>query len=878
MTIPTGRFWAKHDETTGSWHPLIAHSADVAAVLERLLDDDSAIASRLARAYGHDRLEPAVKAALIYLAVLHDLGKANHGFQEKYLPWESRRSWPVDGHVKMVLESLGTSRPLQTLISEILKPFAGHPLDTMGLFVAALCHHGRPYGLDVGSAPFSRLWDPDARPGWDPPAMIQRLIAHARRWSGLDNFVDPIDVPLDAAFTHLFAGVLNLADWVGSTESIFEFTPEADDDPDSYWEQAREKARDACARIGLVPDTRVPARSGSDLLAQLFPRVFPANDPTPLQRRISEMPLPSPGSRILIESETGSGKTEAVLALYARLRAEGRAAGLVFALPTRATASAMHERVLATLPAAYAQGPRPTVALAMGGAHVRADTDEPSLSEVPRTYEDLADQELTAWASSGAKKFFAAEIVVGTIDQVLLSGLLVRHAHLRLAMLSRHLLVIDELHSCDRYMAEVLAQVVDFHTSTGGVAAFMSATLSSVERRRYGGTDDVPSLDEAVRRPYPVLSISDSPEAPWRDEQLEHGGMVHSREVIWSTCSEDEGIEAALAAARAGARVCVLRNTVTGARSSVRAIQERGGESLLWRPPDSPHTPAYHSRYTQPDRMALDEAVLGSYGTMGRAHGTVLVATQVAEQSLDVDFDYMVTDLCPIDVLLQRIGRLHRHRRDRPAGYDAARVAVIEPDKPLLDYVHGDEMYGPHGWGPVYEDAGDLELTLRTVRDSERGSILIPDDNRALIEGVYHQEPREALATESGRWDAAFVVNEGKNLGRAVHAASASIDFRADYMENGARFSASAEASIRTRLGDDRVRVELDFDVPMFYADSNRALPVRHIDLPFHVVGELDEDNPSPRVADVELMPDAVQFSVNGRGPIRYDADGWHWP
>lgn len=877
MAIPNGRFWAKYDAMTGNWHPLIAHSADVAAVLARLLADDSPLASRLARLCGRDRLEPEVRSALIYLAVLHDLGKANHGFQEKYLPGGYSRRWPADGHVKVVIESIPMCPPLQLVIRDILDPIAGDPQDKMELFIAALCHHGRPYDISTPPAALARIWDPNARPGWDPLAMIRRLIHHGMRWSGLDQLPGPIEVPLIPEFTHLYAGMITLADWVGSTESIFRFRPEADDDPDRYWSLALERARTACVRIGLVPETRIVARPGTDLLKQLFPKVFNANLPTPLQRRIAEMSLPRPGSRILIESETGSGKTEAVLTLYARLRAAGLAAGLVFALPTRATATAMHERVLSALPSAYPTGPKPTVALAMGGTHLRLETNEGVIAEDPLTYEEREQGELDTWASSSAKKFFAAEIVVGTIDQVLLAGLLVRHSHLRLAMLNRHLLVIDELHSCDRYMAEILAKVVDFHTTAGGSVAFMSATLSDLERRRFGGGGEESTLAEAISRPYPVISICDAPGEEWRDEALDYSNTNSNRQISWSTTSEEEGLAAAIAAAEAGACVCVLRNTVSGARASVEKITELGGTALLWRPSGSTYTPAYHSRYTQPDRLALDAAVLASYGKGGRARGTILVATQVAEQSLDVDFDFMVTDLCPIDVLLQRIGRLHRHHRDRPHGFEEARILVVVPEKPLIEYHHGDKLNGPNGWGPVYEDVGDLELTLRLIESPEYQNISIPAQNRDLIERVYHPEPRAALAAESERWGSAFIVNEGKNLGRAIHAGGASIDFSLSYMENGERYEMALEQKIRSRLGDDLVRVELDFELPCFYADPERSIPIWHVDLPFRIVGDLAQDRSSHRITDLEITGESIQFTINGRRSVRYDTQGWHW-
>src|SRR5690606_3412037 len=125
MIIPPNRFWAKFNEEKGTWHPLIAHSADVAAVLARLLEDDSLIAARLARAAGLERLSPEVKAALVYLAALHDFGKVNHGFQEKALPSGKRRRWPETGHVTVVLKSLSTTPVLQRLITEMLQAFSG---------------------------------------------------------------------------------------------------------------------------------------------------------------------------------------------------------------------------------------------------------------------------------------------------------------------------------------------------------------------------------------------------------------------------------------------------------------------------------------------------------------------------------------------------------------------------------------------------------------------------------------------------------------------------------------------------------------------------------------------------------------------------------
>src|SRR5690606_26951086 len=155
----------------------------------------------------------------------------------------------------------------------------------------------------------------------------------------------------------------------------------------------------------------------------------------------------------------------------------------------------------------------------------------------------------------------------------------------------------------------------------------------------------------------------------------------------------------------------------------------------------------------------------------------------------------------------------------------------ITPEKPIIEYVQGDSMRGPHGWGPVYGDPGDLELTLRLVRDPTWATITIPDHNRELIERVYHPAPREALANESDAWEKAFIVNEGKNLGRTVHARGACIDFQVGYDENGPHFDPIAERRIRTRLGDDSIRIEIGVEVPSFYTDAGGSAPVSTLDI-----------------------------------------------
>ncbi len=888
--VPEGRFWAKlHPrENPTTYHPLLAHSADVAAVLRRLLQRDSVLAARLARSAGLDELPAGMMARLTYVAALHDLGKVNHSFQDQWKP----HAGPSKGHVRVLLESLSYKRLRQTL-RELLVPLMLPSEHASELLRTAICHHGRPW--DPPSHPIEPIWRADSRTGRDPLAEIRRLAEMARVWSGLDEDEAREAPPtLTPHFLHLFAGALTLADWIGSTQSAFPLNPAAGEDPHGYWQEARQRADRACAAIGLTPKTVVASLTGLPLLERIFPKVFGAQrpdhlldaKPTPLQEHVAGMELPASGSRVLVESETGSGKTEAALALYARLRSAGRVGGLVFALPTRSTATAMHARVAAAVEAMYEPGVRPTLALAMGGDQAHAEVTggraeaRDLVAEEPDTYPDAAERELTHWSSGSAKKFFAAEIVVGTLDQLLLGGLAVKHAHLRLAAFNRHLLVVDELHSYDRYMAEVLQRVLDVNSATGGVALLMSATLSDRERLRFGGLvqsddDEQTPFGAAAERPYPVVSVCARPGEPWTDTELEPASGPSKPPLGWRLCDAAAGLESAVHAARAGARVCVLRNTVKEARGTIqKLLEEHGARELLWRPEGSAHTPAYHSRYTLPDRKALDTSVLNAYGrgcTAGA--GRILVATQVAEQSLDVDFDLMVTDLCPIDVLLQRLGRVWRHReRDtaRPVACCETQAWIIEPEgglEPLL----AREFGGENGWGTVYKHLGFLELTRRTIQDHR--TVEVPKDNRALVEAVYHADRLDLLRHSSEAWQAHFDAQEGRTCSHEVTAKGVVVRFDDTYLANADRFNRDITGSVRTRLGDDRVRVKLPHSLAAFYDPAGRA---DSVDLPLDLLQRADVDLQDPRATGGSAVAGIIQYALQNL-TFRYGPQGWEW-
>lgn len=803
---PTG-FWGKLKRRDGyrsgpvvAWHPLVDHCADVAAVGEALLQV-GLLRRRLAALAGLDDLDPVQVARLGTLMALHDFGKVNHGFQRKGLP----EPYDTAGHVREVIAFIAQApdqlffRLTESLALEEIYRWGGGEEGAAGqLLAASICHHGRPYSVrDTSLLCRDELWEEREV---DPFTGIEELAAATRSWFPRAWSADGSHLPAAPAFQHGFSGLVMLADWLGSDERFFPFRDTSD--PPDRMAFARRRARQALGWIGLDPEPARAIREGASLsIASISEHTTPRPAQAavlelelPLELAVPpELPMPAPASVTLLESETGSGKTEAAVLHYLRLFQAGQVDGLYFALPTRAAATQIHGRVVEAVARAFPEE-APPVVLAVPG-YIRVDEAEarrlPDFevlwddSEAKSRDTGSGESSVLArrgWAAEHPKRYLAGAVVVGTIDQVLLSTLKVSHAHLRSTALLRHLLVVDEVHASDSYMERLLREVLEHHLRAGGHAFLMSATLGGQARERYlklargegGGME--PSYGDALETPYPLLTRATAAGVR-REIPLE--ASVASKRVqveLWPAAAEAQSIvRRALEAAGRGARVVVLRNTVTDALPTQLALEEeaarRGREDLLFRCAGRPAP--HHSRFAPQDRRALDRAVEARYGKeAGRAasaeEGCVVVATQTLEQSLDLDADLLITDLAPMDVLLQRIGRLHRHReRDpsRPEGFRTARVVVLVPEErdlgSLIDEREG-AAWGPHGHGTVYADLRVLEATWAELE--ARQVLEIPGDNRQLVEATVHEARLASLPEELGE---AWARHQERTLGKA---------------------------------------------------------------------------------------------------------------
>ena len=298
---------------------------------------------------------------------------------------------------------------------------------------------------------------------------------------------------------------------------------------------------------------------------------------------------------------------------------------------------------------------------------------------------------------------------------------------------------------------------------------------------------------------------------------------------------------AAAETARAGARVLVLRNTVSAALPTQAALEARLGV-------DGPHlfrthgvACPHHSRFAAQDRRRLDEAVEQTFGKASPNRGVALVATQTVEISLDIDADLLITDLAPADVLLQRIGRLHRHARDRPVGFEAARVVVLTPPERDLAAFLKPRPRGRHGLGSVYRNLISVEATWREL--DARPTLMIPADNRAVVEAAVDEARLRALAESLG---GAWPRHQQDTLGKAGAERGAAAVHALDWSQDWESLRwPSHDERVATRLGQDDRLVRLSAPMPSPFG----AAPITELKVP----GWMARDVPlEVEIAEVE--------------------------
>ena len=881
----TNRFWAKWDKDDETQeveiHLLEHHLADVGACFEALANQPT-IRARLASAGDVDALDDAAASRLCVFAALHDIGKVNVGFQTKTwdpdlrprgIGWAGHTSDLVpilDGKdretVKWFFDALGWD--------EILAWDNDNGETACGIFVAAMSHHGEPLDLRSDKQRNTKIWRP--RGDLNPQDQVSRIGELIRRWFPDAFEKDAQLLPSAPAFQHMFLGLCTLADWIGSDRERFPYRSEPDDD---YFENtARPRAQDALKEIGLDIGNQRDAvgamSAGFSDASRIFDHIR-GFAPNPMQEAARDIPLDE--RLAIIESETGSGKTEAALWRFARLYESERVDSLYFALPTRAAAVQIHGRVKAFVKSAMPDGDAaPLPVLAVPG-YVRAgDFDGRHLPNYRVWWED-GFHDGRRWAAESSKRYLAAQVAVGTVDQAMMAALQVRHSHMRAACLSRSLLVIDEVHASDPYMRAIIEALLKAHLGAGGYALLMSATLGSSARRRWlspsrraAANDNFP-LDDAINEPYPSIAVRGT-NGVERVKGVGSNDRAKSVRVEARPLMGDFAATAkiALDAARDGAKTLIIRNTVRYAIDTQRALESAAGDGEARAPlfgiDDNPAP--HHSRFAASDRRLLDAEVEKALGSpRSREGGIAVVGTQTLEQSLDIDADLLITDLCPMDVLLQRIGRLHRHRDNtRPDAYRDARCIVLTPriDGEDLSPLLKKGGQNPNGLGPrgnVYPDLRISQLTLRLIAASAANGEAwhIPDMNRHLVESATHEKALREFDGLGDEWVELRKNINGERFADDLTARHVIVKRDKTFLEREVRFISDVEDRIRTRLGDDNIEVELDPPPPSPFNGAE----IETVSIPLRLVGEGNVPKETPIAP--QTTSDSFEFAIGDR-------------
>ena len=789
-------------------HLLAYHCLDVAAVGIESLLRLPALRSLFSRSL-HLR-EEVVEAWIGFWLSLHDLGKFSEAFQsqcpEVFQHLRGRVPNPAKPYT-LRHDSLGMLFWKEVLCDHVFAeawfgPQSQEQSQNMadsldGWARACTGHHGQPPTEgDHWRQHFDPLQDRDAALAFAEAMRRQFIttdVASAIAAQEPHSFL--------AASTELswwLAGLAVLADWLGSNTQFFPYL----DQPiplAEYWQRARRQATEALDASGVLP----PPSAAAMPFAGLFPRIA---NPSPLQHWAAEAPLASGPQIHLLEDVTGAGKTEAALMLTHRLMAAGCADGFFIALPTMATANAMYGRIAEAYALLFSGGA--SLVLAHGQRRL---VDDFAATVLPaddhehdaRQLDDTASARCTAWLADHNKRALLSPAGVGTIDQVLLAVLHSKHQSLRLLGLVRKVLVIDEVHACDVYMQGVLEVLLAFHARAGGSAILLSATLPQRMKQALLG-----AFAKGLGQRAPLASETAYPlVTSWCSSLPQHVTQcavatrpdVRRQVLVQSSSDVAEVVATIRQALAAGQCICWVRNTVSDAIAAFDLFK-----------PDLPpeRLMLFHARFALRDRLTMERRVLALFGprsTRFRRAGRLVIATQVVEQSLDVDFDLLVTDLAPIDRVIQRAGRLCRHRRTPNGTRLKDPAAPDQRGEPLLwvltppwaeqpDVRWFKEAF-PKG-AAVYPHHGQNWLTARALRgDDGQGAFTMPDDARRLIEGVFGAD-----AEIPPGLDANALAAEGQGFADLTQAQMNTLTLSQGYQRKGIDWW--TEAKTPSRLGE----------------------------------------------------------------------------
>lgn len=710
------KLWAKSKPR----HPLWKHLLDTAAV--------SLALPPLALVKGWEA------AHIAFLAGLHDIGKADSRFQFQIPQFVNEliaAGYPATADARCRHERISAKFIKKMLEDEGLSP---NVADTISR--AVVVHHG--------------YWNETARDVGPEYATARKQLIEKLK-SVLDIQGLPKSFSSDhSSFGMRLAGHIVLCDWIASNEKFFSDARLKDISESDYFENVRNVAADWVKNLGLMRNKQ----NGQPYNIVTTPR--------PIQQVLLNNDIP-PGL-VIIEAPTGEGKTEAAWILSEKWRDKGYH-GIYMALPTMATSDSLHARYRDDY--LNKLGRDESTKLVHGMAWLRDHTEPEKLSEVG---EPGDDQSLAAAWFRPTRRAMLAAHGVGTVDQAMLAGMHVKFGYLRLYGLSDRILIIDEVHAYDAYMSAIICRLLQWCACLKIPVILLSATLSSRQRaamlKAYGAQGDDPGPDAR----YPLITVAQTGK-----DITTHSDEVSSKRTLEIKTHQgllgDAKKTAKMAAelVKDGGCCCVILNTVKQAQAVYHelVLEEERGEKKSKEAKCKKNPAAltkekvmlFHARFTPVNREHITNQVLDKFGKgrwlgegndrkfkpADRPERFVLVATQVVEQSLDVDFDHMISEIAPIDLLLQRSGRIKRHARTKDGKLKASEQderghPILHILLPEIEMKQKDGLMKKidHPNFGLSEKIYERYPLLQALREMSKASqIKLPDNLRPLIKATY---------------------------------------------------------------------------------------------------------------------------------------------
>lgn len=711
--------WGKTDRLSNNselFHPALFHIIDVANVAKCLLDERISLRIQNVFSQIYQIDQSSLQSFLPFLIALHDIGKFSASFQ---------RTDPIQ-YKRLVLEgfSFGSSHDLTH--SQVGRHFIWYEWpdkyvptisDSSRKILREMIggHHGQY--LSPGELGSIRIVLKNEEPEiWKKiRGNAFSILANLFLDPSLEIFPEPKNYSAAAAE---LTGFTILCDWIGSDQRFFLPKPEAT--LEEYLPSSIERAFTAIKNNGFSIPTSSCASTSFGTLFSNIP------SPRPLQKIIDDIPdeLLKHPVLIVIEAPTGEGKTEAALALAHKIGALRGTEDFYYALPTTATSNQMFLRVESYLDKQLKM--MVGAKLVHGQAYLDKDFDP--VNSMSNGENDHENNTSLDWFNS-KKKAMLAPFGVGTIDQLELATLNVRHSSLRLLGLSGKVIILDEVHAYDTYMTTIVIRLLAWLKALGASVILLSATLPSSRRNDLVNVYSIKNTTSEEISEYPLILVTNrNAVVKFTPEEAQPSREIELQFLEFSEEENEDKAHWLLDQAKEGGCVCWITNTVNRAQSIFQALLANapGGIELI----------LFHSRFPLEQRDEIEKKIVTLVGPdkTERPKSAIIIGTQVLEQSLDLDFDLMVSDLAPVDLLLQRAGRLHRHSTTtRPPGLHNPILYINFPMNDNNPVITTDELvYAPY-------------FLLRTFQAIQnRNYFHIPDDYRTLIEEVYGPLPPDA--------------------------------------------------------------------------------------------------------------------------------------